>query len=140
MATIVARQLADGTLVEVLPDGSTRPMRDPMDWVAFDAMTEEEREAAALSDPDAQPLSDAAIERALKGPHPRLVRMKLRLTREEFCARYQIPMDILVAWENRVSQPDDVARAFMKAIMGDPEGVAKALAKRTLDVPPRAAE
>lgn len=140
MATIVARQLADGTLVEVLPDGTTRPMHDPMDRAVAAAMTDEEIEAAALADPDAQPLSEEAIERSLKGPHPRFVRMKLHLSREAFCAKYHVPPEILVSWETRISEPDDVARAYMKAIMGDPEGVALALTKRSQTLPPRAAE
>lgn len=127
MATITARLLADGTLVEVLPDGSTRPMQDPMDWAAFRAMTDEEREAAALADPDAQPLSEEALARSLLGPHPRFVRMKLRLSREEFSARYQIPMDTLVDWETRKVQPDPVVRAYMKVIMADSEGVARTI-------------
>src|SRR5437764_6758277 len=54
--TIVARRLPDGTLVEVLPDGTTRAFPpDPTDWAALRAMTEDEINAAALSDPDNPP-------------------------------------------------------------------------------------
>jgi putative transcriptional regulator len=130
MATIVARQLADGTLVEVLPDGSTRPMHDPTDWAVADALTDQEIEAAALADPDAQPLSDEALSRAHLGPPPRVVRRKLRLSREEFCARYQIPMGALLDWETRKMEPDAVVRAYMKVIMADPESVARTIARR----------
>ena len=135
MPTIVARQGADGTLVEVLPDGTTRSMTDPMDRAAARALTEVEIEAAALSDPDAQPLSDEALARASRGPHPRFVRMKLRLSREAFSACYHIPMDILLEWETRKTEPGEVVRAYMKAIAADPDGVASALAAK-----PRAAE
>ena len=130
MATIVARQLADGTLVEVLPDGTTRPLPDRTDWAALSAMSDEEKEAAALSDPDAQPLSEEAIARALQGPHPRLVRFRLALSQAEFCARYQIPLDELIAWETRKAEPGPVVRAYMKLIMKDPQGVARTLAYR----------
>jgi hypothetical protein len=51
--TIVARRLPDGTLVQVLPDGSTRPFpADGADWEALRRMTDGEINAAALSDPD----------------------------------------------------------------------------------------
>ncbi len=140
MTTIVARALPDGSLVEVLPDGTTRPMHDPMDWAAAGALTEDEISAAALADPDAQPLSEEALARALQGPPPRVVRHNLKLSREEFCARYQIPLDTLVQWETRKTQPDTVALAYMKVIMADPEGVAKALNRNPAPAHPRAAE
>ena len=132
-----------------MPDGTTRPMVDPMDKAASDAMTDEEIEAAALADPDAQPLPEGWIEKALQGPPPRIVRHRLKLSREEFCARYQIPMEMLVAWETRKIQPDPVVRAYMKVIMANPEGVARTIALRpahlepqqtTLAAKPRAAE
>ncbi len=130
MATIVARQLADGTLVEVLPDGTTRPLPDRTDWARVDAMTDDEKEAAALSDPDAPPLSEAALARALLGPHPRLVRLRLKLSRDEFCARYQIPEGDLVAWETRKQEPGPMVRAYTKLVLKDPHGVAHTLAYR----------
>jgi putative transcriptional regulator len=110
-------------------------MRDPIDLTILQAMSDEDVEAAALSDPDAQPLTEEALARALLGPHPRLVRTRLRLSQEEFAQRFQIPLDVLRGWEARKSDPDAVARAYMKAILADPEGVAKAVAPR-----PRAAE
>ncbi|MFZ1110453.1 MAG: hypothetical protein WAN43_19155 [Rhodomicrobium sp.] len=51
--TIRAKKLNDGSLVEVLTDGATRPFPpDRTDWAALDAMTDEEIHAAALADPD----------------------------------------------------------------------------------------
>ncbi|MEH2257150.1 hypothetical protein [Nostoc sp.] len=48
----IARKHKDGTVVEVLPDGSEQPISSqPMR-----PMTEEEIVAAAFSDPDAIPL------------------------------------------------------------------------------------
>jgi putative transcriptional regulator len=56
---ITARMYKDGTVVEVLPDGSSRPFpQQPMR-----PMTEEEIHAAAQSDPDAQPLTDTDLAR-----------------------------------------------------------------------------
>lgn len=139
MATIVARQLADGSLVKVMPDGTTRPMIDPMDQAAVDAMTDEEIEAAVLADPDAQPLSEAALDRALLGPHPRLVRRRLRLTCESFAERYTLPLATVHSWEARELVPDAIARAYMMAILTDPVGVARAVAGHRPDTP-KAAE
>jgi hypothetical protein len=48
------RRLPDGTVVQVLPNGSTVPYVEPdcTDWARLEAMTEEEVEANALADPD----------------------------------------------------------------------------------------
>ena len=45
-------------------------MKTKHDWSRLDAMTAEQRHAAALADPDAQPLSDADMDRMK--PTPRL--------------------------------------------------------------------
>ncbi|HEV2956555.1 MAG TPA: hypothetical protein VGX95_10585 [Xanthobacteraceae bacterium] len=56
--TIRAKRLPDGSLVQVLPDGTTRPFPpDQTDWTALRAMTEEEINAAALADPDNPPIT-----------------------------------------------------------------------------------
>ena len=130
MTTIVARVLPDRTLVRVMPDGTTQPLPDRTDWARVDALTDDEIEAAAKADPDAQPLTEEQLARARQGPPPRIVRLRLKLSREEFCARYQIPMDTLVDWETRKVQPDAVVRAYMKVIMKDPAGVARTIAYR----------
>ena len=51
------------------------------DWRAFDAMSEEKRHRAAVSDPDAQPASEAQLARARRVPSVRALRKKLNLTR-----------------------------------------------------------
>ena len=57
------------------------------------------------------------------------LRRALRLTQEEFAARYQIPLGTLRDWEEEQqrAEPDQPARAYLKAIAGDPEGVQRAL-------------
>ena len=52
-----ARRLPDGSIVQVLPDGSIRPFTQRSEWVRVDAMTEEEVEANAVADPDNPPLT-----------------------------------------------------------------------------------
>ena len=58
---IKARRLADGSIVQVLPDGTTRSFIQKSDWERVDAMTEQEVEANALSDPDNPPLTPAQL-------------------------------------------------------------------------------
>jgi len=56
--TIVAKRLPDGTLAQLLPDGTTRPFpSDETDWFALRSMSDAEINAAALSDPDNPPWS-----------------------------------------------------------------------------------
>jgi len=124
--TTIARMRPDGTLVEVLPDGSERrfpetPMRP---------MTDEEIEAAAWADPDARPLTLEERAKVKQVPRIKTLRRALRLTQEEFATRYRIPLGTLRDWEQGRSEPDQPARAYLTVIANDPEGVQKALAPR----------
>jgi putative transcriptional regulator len=125
--TIVARRQSDGTLVQVLPDGSIRPLEDKTDWKRLAAMTEEEVQSAALADPDAQPLSDADLARMKRVPRIKTLRRALRLTQEEFATRYHIPIGTLRDWEQGRCEPDQPARAYLTVIAHDPQGVMRAL-------------
>ena len=89
-------------------DGDTT-MKTKHDWSRLDAMTEEQRRAAALADPDAQPLSDADMDRMKPTPRLKIIRRALGLTQEEFAARYQIPLGTLRDWEQGAKQPDQAA-------------------------------
>jgi hypothetical protein len=53
------------------------------DWTSFDAMTEEQRHAAALADPDAQPLTDEDMQRMKRTPQVKIIRRALQLSQEE---------------------------------------------------------
>lgn len=100
-----------------------------MDWSAFDSLTGAEVEAAALTDPDARPLTEEQLKRARRvGLHGSL-RFKLKLGREEFARRYCVPIDTLCGWERGTIEPDAVALAYLRLIEADPDGVARVLAK-----------
>jgi len=121
--TTFARTRADGTIVEVLEDGAERPFpRTPMR-----PMTEAEISAAAAADPDARPMTDAEWQAARKVPRTKTLRRALGLTQEEFGARYQIPLGTLRDWEQGKAEPDQSARAYLRAIAGDPVAVYHAL-------------
>ena len=68
--TIVARRRSDGAVVQVLPDGTTRPLEDKTDWARLRAMTDEEVTAAAMADPDARPITPEQLRTACRGPKP----------------------------------------------------------------------
>jgi putative transcriptional regulator len=125
--TIIAKRQSDGTLVQVLPDGTTKRLEDKTDWKLLRDMTEDEVHAAALADPDAQPLTDDAAARMRRVPRARTLRRALGLTQEEFATRYQIPIGTLRDWEQGRADPDQPARAYLKAIAGNPGAVQQVL-------------
>ena len=63
--TIVTKRQTDGTFVEVLPDGSTGPSEDKTDWDRLRTVADAEVEAAALADPDAQPVTENSARRVV---------------------------------------------------------------------------
>jgi putative transcriptional regulator len=111
-----------------MANGNTRPFAEKTDWERLRAMTDEEVTAAALADPDAQPLTDAKLARMKRVPLAKTLRRALGLTQEEFAARYRIPVGTLRDWEQGRSEPDQPARAYLTVIANDPEGVSRALA------------
>lgn len=124
-----ARRLPDGTMVVELPDGSTRPLQDRTDWARLEAMTEEEIEANALSDPDNPPLTDEELARMRPVPQPSRIRERLKLTQEQFAEQFEIPLGTLRDWEQGLSLPDRSARTLLRVIEQDPEAVCNALAR-----------
>lgn len=90
-------------------------------------MSEAEILAAAEADPDAQPYTAEQLKNVRVVPRVKTMRRALRLTQEEFAARYAIPLGTVRGWEQGVTVPDATARAYLRAIAGDAEGVARAL-------------
>jgi putative transcriptional regulator len=126
--TIVAKRLPDGTLVQVLRDGSTRPFPpDRTDWAALHAMTDDEIDTAALSDPDNPPLTAERLARLKRVPQVKVMRRAMGLTQEDFSARFRIPLGTLRDWEQGKTEPDQAASAYLTVIARDPEGVRRAL-------------
>jgi len=67
------------------------------------------------------------MDRMKPTPRLKMIRRALGVTREEFAARDQIPLGTLRDWEQGVKKPDQAARAYLRAIAGDPAGVQRAL-------------
>ncbi len=93
-------------------------------------MTDEEVHVAALSDPDAQPLTPEDFARMPRTPRAKIIRRALGLTQQEFAARYHIPLGTLRDWEQGAAEPDSCARAYLTVIASQPDMVREELAKR----------
>jgi putative transcriptional regulator len=137
---VKVRRLRDGTVVEELPDGTTRLIEDRTDWARLEAMTEEEIEANALSDPDNPPSTPEELARMRPVPNPRRIRERLHLTQEQFAERFEIPLDTLRVWEQRIAFVDPSVWTLLRIIDKDPEAVVKALARTYLPLWPAAPE
>jgi putative transcriptional regulator len=57
----------------------------------------------------------------------RTIRKKLKLTQQQFAARYHIPVATLRDWEQGRRVPDAPARALIAAIREEPDAVRRAL-------------
>lgn len=97
------------------------------EWSRLDAMTEADKHAAALSDPDNRPLTAEDMKRMRRTPRAKVIRRALGLSQEDFAARYHIPVGTLRDWEQGRVEPDQAARAYLTVIAREPEAVRKAL-------------
>ncbi len=97
------------------------------DWMTFDAMTDADRHAAALADPDAQPATDAQLARAQRVPDVRTLRRRLNLTQTQFADTFHLALGTVRDWEQGRNQPDSAAKALLKVIAYDAETVRVAL-------------
>jgi putative transcriptional regulator len=90
-------------------------------------MTDEEVMKAALSDPDAQPLTSTDTKRMKRVPQAKVIRQALGMSQEEFAEHFGIPVGTLRDWEQGRAEPDQAARSYLKVIARNPDVVRKAL-------------
>ena len=98
------------------------------EWARARAMTDEQVHEAALSDPDAQPLTDEQLAKMRHAPMSKRIRRRLRLTQAQFAKRYGIPLGTVRDWDQGRNEPDAAALALLKAIAAYPNEVARAQA------------
>jgi putative transcriptional regulator len=108
------------------------PIETDTDWAAVEALTDEEIHAAALADPDSQPIPLGSDEELAKLglihiPNVKRLRERLGLTQDAFAAAYRIPIGTLRDWEQGRKRPDAPARAYLTVIARNPEAVASFL-------------
>ena len=80
-----------------------------------------------MADPDARPMTEEEWAAAPRVPQVRIIRRALKLSQEEFAARYHIPIGTLRDWEQGRKEPDAAAKAYLRVIAKEPETVRKAL-------------
>ena len=100
------------------------------DWSRLDSMSEEQRHAAAVNDPDAQPVTHDNEKRMQRTPQVKVIRRALGLSQEDFATRFHIPLGTLRDWEQQRKEPDAAARAYLVVIARNPEAVSDALQSR----------
>jgi putative transcriptional regulator len=116
------------TRVTVKPGESL--LRGDTDWARLEALTDDNVMAAALSDPDAQPLSPEQLARMRRVSRVKVLRQRLKMTQAEFAEAFHLPITTLRDWEQRRSTPDAPARALLLAIERNPEVMRRLLADR----------
>lgn len=107
----------------------TRKPGDPLpdtgtDWTKIAALTPEQIHAAALSDPDAQPLPRDG-RGLIKLVNVKKLRESLGMTQESFADTYDIPVDTLREWEQRSKNPDARLRDYLRLIAQSPNAMAE---------------
>jgi putative transcriptional regulator len=107
-AMLRVRLKADGRLVEVLPDGSERPI---------------------ASDPRAIASAAHHAARADEARYARNVRGRTGLTQTAFAARIGVPVETVRNWEQGKRSPRGPARALLKVIEEAPDDAFAVLAK-----------
>ncbi|HKY86752.1 MAG TPA: helix-turn-helix domain-containing protein [Pseudorhodoplanes sp.] len=123
------RLKADGRVVEILPDGSERPVEQrsepavpPMAVTAAPARSRLASRLASLAPRTARPKTDADYARA--------IRAATKLTQAEFAARIGVPIETVRNWEQGKRSPRGPARALLKVIEQAPDLAFAALAPR----------
>ena len=114
-------------LIRYRPGIDPKP-KDRTDWDRLRRMTDEEVEAAAVADPDAQPMTDAELAQCFRPGLVRVVRDRLGLSQEDFALRFHIDLQTLQAWEDGRAVPEAMVRAYLRVIERNPEAVLAALA------------
>lgn len=124
---IISNQKARRDERERYYQGTTRPLEDRTDWRRVAAMSDEEIEANAASDPENPPLTAEQLARMHRVPQAKQIRQRLRLSQEEFALRFGVPLNTLRDWEQGRSIPDTTAPTLLRVIEHNPKAVVAAL-------------
>lgn len=98
------------------------------DWDTLDALSDENVEQAALSDPDALPTPPESLTHFQQAVDVKAIREKLSLTQAQFATTFHLSLATIQAWEQGQSLPDPVARTLLRVIERNPQAVKDALA------------
>jgi putative transcriptional regulator len=113
------RMDADGTVVEIMPDGTARCLAPSTDWSRVDATTERD-----IARHEAEDTTEATRDAAAGA---RRVRMRLGLSQSEFARRIAVPVATVRNWEQGKRAPQGPARALLRLIDRVPAAALAAL-------------
>lgn len=99
------------------------------DWDRVDALTDEEVEAAALSDPDNPPLTPEQLARMRRMPNVQQIRKAQGLSQMEFAERFAIPVSAVRDWEQGRYSPPAAAITLLNVIEHRPDAVVEAISE-----------
>ncbi len=105
------------------------PKRGRTDFTKLKALSDEEIERRALSDPDAQPLSKAELAEMERAPDVKAIREGLKLSQAEFSHRFRLSLKTVQDWEQGRFEPDQASRTLLRLIEKIPQAVEEALAE-----------
>jgi putative transcriptional regulator len=114
-------------IVRYTLDPNDRRELSPEALARIDALTPEQIEENARTDPDNPPVTAEEMARGIFGRDVRLVREGLGLSQKEFAARYNINLARLRDWEQGRFAPDSVSLAYLTIIAREPEMVRRIL-------------
>ena len=121
--------MSKGDISKVVRHSRDKLPPDQTDWARVTTMTDDEVMAAALSDPDAQPLTPEQLAGMRRVSRVKVLRQRLGMTQMQFADAFHLPITTLRDWEQRRSTPDAPARALLLAIERDPEVMRRLLAE-----------
>jgi putative transcriptional regulator len=90
------------------------------------ALTDAQVMAAALADPDAQPIKPGDEKRLKRVAQAKVIRQALGMSQEQFATTFGIPLGTLRDWEQGRAEPDQAARSYLKVIARKP-GIVQAI-------------
>jgi putative transcriptional regulator len=117
----------DGNTTRFRLDPAHPPTLSTEELARLDAMTDEAIEAAARSDPDAQPLTKEELRQLQRVPNPKAIREHLHLTQQQFAETFGLSLGTVRDWEQGRFEPDQAAKTLLKVIACNPEAVKQAL-------------
>ena len=108
-------------------DLNNLPPIDEARLARLDLLTEEQIEAAALSDPDNPPMTEDELERLGASAAVRDARKSANLSQAAFAETFHFSLGRLSDLEQGRTKPDSAIMAYLKLTARDPDGVRVAL-------------
>jgi putative transcriptional regulator len=99
---------------------------------ALTALSDDDINRAAESDPDNPPMTDDELARAQAARLVKKARARVGGSQAEFAKRFNINLARLKDWERGRFQPDSVALSYLRVIEMEPKAVDRALKRKNV--------